>query len=39
LVNGGSSALLTHRAPFAAALERLDARAKIDRQIGGAYRP
>ena len=39
LVNGGSSALQTHRAPCAAALERLDARAKIDRQICGAYWP
>src|SRR5208283_1412685 len=31
--------LQTHLAPFTAALERFDARAKIDSHICGAYRP
>src|ERR1039458_8154824 len=30
--------LQTHRAPFTAALERLDTRAKIDNHVCGAYR-
>jgi hypothetical protein len=35
----GQGLLQTHRAPFAAALKRFHAQAKIDSQICGAYGP